>query len=134
MKDRVGPHTIAGWLYVIPALFVIGIWYLYLFVALPEDQAAWDSAAGQLRYAFSDANPMAWWFAWLGAFPVLCLLLAAAYLSNAARTRASRLALFAAAIALAGATFAINDWGIAILVTLPIIWGYRAILTGRGDR
>jgi len=111
----------------VPAVLVAGIWYIYLFVAMPDNQTVWQSAVGQLRYTFSDANPQAWRFAWLVALPVSCLLLGIAYLLNVPRTRFGRLTLFVAAIALAVATFVLNDWDLAVFVALPALWGYRAI-------
>jgi hypothetical protein len=100
---------------------------MYLFAATPTNQSAWASAAGQLRHTFSDENPQAWWFAWLGVLPVICLVLALAYLLNVARTRNARLALFLVSVALGGASFVLNDWGLAVFVAVPAIWGYRAI-------
>jgi hypothetical protein len=111
----------------VPAILVAGIWYIYLFVAMPENQTVWQSVVGQLRHTFSDENPQAWWFVWLVALPVSCIVLSIAYLLNAARTRTSRLSLFVAAIALVIATFVLNDWDLALFVALPALWGYRAI-------
>lgn len=127
MKLRFAPHTVAGWLYLVPALLVAGIWYIYLFVAMPDNQTVWQSVVGQLQQTFSDENPRCWWFAWLVALPVLCVLLGVAYLRNAARTRMGGLTLFGVAIALAIATFVLNDWDLAVFVALPVLWDYRAI-------
>jgi hypothetical protein len=127
MSIRGGPHVIAGWLFVNAALLVSGIWFMYLFVAMPTNQSIWASVVGQLQHTFSDENPQAWWFAWLAALPVICVALALAYLLNGPLTRRARLALFLISLALGIATFALNDWGLAIFVALPAIWGYRAI-------
>jgi hypothetical protein len=127
MRPKLAPHAIAGWLYLVPVALVAGIWFIYLFVAMPENQTAWQSVIGQLRHTFSDANPQAWWFAWMIALPVACAVLALVYLRGALRSRGSRTTLFACAVALGIATFALNDLGLAIFVALPILWGYRAI-------
>ena len=110
-----------------PALAVLSIWYAYLFVAMPENLSVWDAAVAQLRYTFSDANPRAWWFAWLLALPALCVALALAYLFNAARTRNGRVFLLGAVIALAVAAVILNDLTIAVFVAIPAVWSYRAI-------
>jgi hypothetical protein len=126
MKFEAAPSAIAGWLYLVPVVFVAGIWGIYLFVAMPENQTVWQSVMGQLQHTFSSANPQAWWFAWLVALPVICALLAIAYLRKP-RTRGGRISLFTIAVALGIATFVLNDFGIAVFVALPALWGYRAI-------
>ncbi len=127
MKSQVGPHAIAGWLYVVPVALVAGVWFIYLFVAMPENHTVWQSATGQLRHTFSDANPQAWWFAWMIALPATCTMLSVAYLFKAPRSRGGRVGLFACAVALGIATFVLNDLGLAVFVALPVLWGYRAI-------
>lgn len=118
---------IAGWLFLIPAAAVIGIWYIYLFVAMPDNLTVWQSVVGQLEHTFSEANPQAWWFGWLAALPFLCIALAAAYLFNVGRTRAGALALLAATLTLAAATLLLTSWPLAVFVAFPALWGYRAI-------
>ena len=111
----------------VPAALVLGIWYVYLFVAMPDNQTVWQSVVGQLRHTFSDENPQAWRFGWLVALPVFCIAFGAAYLLNVARTRVRGLALFAGAIALAAATFLLTNWALGVFVALPALLGYRAI-------
>ena len=125
MKARFAPRLFGGWLFLAPALLVAGIWYLHFLVPMPAKQAAWESVVGQLRHDFE--SPHAWWFTWLVALPALCILLSAAYFLNVARGRTGALVLFAATLALAVATFVLNDWGLAVFVALPAVWGYRAI-------
>ena len=127
MRPQLAPHAIAGWLYVVPVVFVAGIWFIYLFVAMPENQTVWQSATGQLGHTFSDANPQVWWFAWMIALPIACAGLALAYLRKAPRSRGGRMILFACAVALGIITFVLNDFGLAVFVALPALWGYRAI-------
>jgi hypothetical protein len=127
MKPSLAPNKIAGWLYFVPALIVGGIWYIYLFVATPAHLTVWQSVVGQMQYTFSDENPQAWWFAWLIALPAACVVLGVLYLFNVASARPVRIGLFAFAIALAGATFVLNDWPVGVAVAIPAYWGYRAI-------
>src|SRR5687768_1949005 len=119
MNYRRAPHVIAGWLLLVPAIAVAGIWYIYLFVAMPDNQTAWQSVVGQLRHTFSHENPQAWWFGWLVALPLLCIALAAAYLFNVTRTRTGALALFAGTVSLAAATLLLSNWALALFVALP---------------
>jgi hypothetical protein len=111
----------------VPAVFALGIWCIYLFVAMPDNQTVWQSVVGQLQHTFSDQNPQAWWFGWLVALPVFCIAFGFAYLLNIARTRVRGLALFAGTIALAVATFLLTNWALGVFVALPALWGYRAI-------
>jgi hypothetical protein len=127
MNLRLPPHAIAGWLLFVPALAVMGIWYIYLFVATPDKLTVWDSAIAQLRYTFSAENRQAWFFAWLVAMPIVCVLLGVAYLKNLSRSRSVGIALLCGVIGLAVATFVLNDVGLAIFVAVPALWGYRAL-------
>ena len=127
MNIRLAPHTVAGWLLFVPALAVMGIWFIYLFVAMPDNLTVWEGLLGQLRYTFSDENPQAWWFAWLVALPTLCAVFGLAYVLNLARSRGSKVALLGAIIALATATAFLNNVGLAALVAVPAIWGFLAI-------
>jgi hypothetical protein len=127
MMPSLASHKIAGWLYFVPALMVGSFWCIILFVALPEHQTAWQSVVATMQFAFSAENPQAWWFAWQIALPVACVILGVLYLFNIPRTRPARIALLAFAIALAAATFVLNDWPIGVAVAFPAFWGYRAI-------
>ena len=127
MNIRLAPHVIAGWLFLLPALFVGGIWYTYLFVAMPTNLTVWESVKSQLEWTFSDANAHIWLFVWLAALPALCILMSVAYLSNVVRTRNGRIGLLSAGVALAVASFAAVSWDFSIFVALPSLWGYRAI-------
>ena len=127
MSLRLAPHVVAGWLLLVPVVAVLGIWFIYLFVAMPGNQTVWQSAVGQLQHTFSGENPQAWWFAWLVALPVLCIALAVAYLLNLARSRAGGISLFAGTVALAVATLLFTNWALAVFVAVPALWGYRAI-------
>jgi hypothetical protein len=127
MNLRLTPHAIAGCLLFVPALAAMGIWYIYLFVATPDNLGIFDSVVRQLRYTFSNENPHAWWFMWLAALPMACILLAVAYLTNLTRRRSIAIVLLGCVVALAVATFVLNDLGLAVFVAVPALWGYRAL-------
>src|SRR6266446_6583330 len=123
---RLTPQVITGYLFLLAAVLAGAIWYIYLFVAVPTHISLSQSAIDLLRYTFSAENPQRLWFAWMAALPILCALLGAAYLMNGARTRKGWFILLSASVLLALASFALNDWGLAVFVALPILWGYRS--------
>lgn len=127
MKTRVTPNVVAGLLFLFAAVFAGGVWFIFLFAAMPTDSTVMDSVMGLLQYTFSSENPERWWFAWLASLPVLCGVLGTAYLLNVARNRKGRLILLSISIVVAIASFALNDLVLAMFVALPILWGYRAL-------
>ena len=127
MNIRLAPHLVAGWLFVLAALTFAPFWYLTLFDDIPSNFTMWGWIKDQLGYFFSSANPYFWIFFWLAAIPMLCVLMSLAYLSNMARAKSIRIALFGAGVLLAIATFALTNQGFAVFVAVPSIWGYRAI-------
>lgn len=118
---------IAGALFLVPVVLVTAIWYIYLFVSPPPNQPLLDSALGQLRYTFAPEQPDRFWFAWLIALPVFCVALSLAYLFRGAESKRGAIALFSMSLALAVASFALTNWGLAIFVALPSIWGFRRV-------
>jgi hypothetical protein len=127
MKTRVAPSVIAGFLFLLAAVFAGGVWCVFLFAAMPTDRSVVDSVMSLLQYTFSSANPGRWWFTWLASLPILCGALGAAYLLNVAHTRKGGLILLCVSIVVAIGSFAFNDWVLAMFVALPILWGYRAL-------
>ena len=125
--SRIAPHIIAGWLFLFAAVLCGGIWFIYLFVAMPENQSFLVSVTGQLQHTFSDENSHLWLFVWLAALPLLCIVLGVAYLLNVSGTQKMGRALFGVSVALAVASFVLNNWSLAFFVALPTLWGYRAI-------
>jgi hypothetical protein len=127
MRLQLSAHATAGTLFLLAASFPAGIWFIYLFVAMPYPNSAFDSAMSQLQYTFSPENGDRLWFAWLAALPFACIALGVAYLLNVSRSRPAALIMLATSGALAVATFVLTAWPLALLVALPMAWGYRCL-------
>ena len=127
MRFPPAPHVTAGLLFLLAAGFAGTIWFIYLFVATPSGHSFLDSVLGQLQFTFSVENKERWWFAWMAALPIACGLLGAAYLFNVPRFKPVGIVLLGLSIALAIASFTLNDWSLAIFVALPIAWAYRCV-------
>jgi hypothetical protein len=109
----------AALLYVLPAVAVVVVWYLILF----EGDAPGVTPRSTFAFVLTD-GPRPLWFRWLFALPFLSLALALAYATAIARTRAGSVLLL-----LLGALLAIASWltvsaEIAILATLPLVYGF----------
>jgi hypothetical protein len=122
---RLSPAVIAGILSFASALPVLGIWFIYLFVAMPDHLTLTQAVYGQLKYTFSEENPIRMHFAWLAALPVLCGLLGSAYLINRARSRMISTFLLICTVVLGVFTYPVASWEIAFFVVLPALWGWR---------
>jgi hypothetical protein len=110
---RVGPvrfppahHVTAGLLLLFPVMLAGSVLLTFLFLLTKED---W---------------PASWWLAVLS---LACAFLAGAYLCNLARSPRGALILLALSIALAVASFALNDPNLALFVALPVVWGWLAL-------
>ena len=103
------------------AILFGGIWYLYLFVAPLPGKSALESARYALQYAFSPENEARTKFVWLAALPLSCIALAAAYLSNAAKSTGGAVTLLVATLLLAVFTFLLADPALAVFVAFPAI-------------
>src|SRR5258705_12138509 len=110
MRFPLPPHITTGWLFVLAALLTAGAWFVLLFVAMPPDKSVLDSALGQMRYTFSAENDNRWWFVWFAVLPIACGLLAVAYFLNVSRTKHWGVTLLTLTVALALASFMLNDW------------------------
>jgi hypothetical protein len=84
-----------------------------------------SSAMNQISYMFSEENPTRLWFLWFAVLPLVCVALGVAYLVGAANNRQFAIAMFVVAIGLAGVSFVLCDWTIAVFVTLPTFWSLR---------
>ncbi len=127
MKIKFAPGLVAGWLYLLPAAAIAGIWYIFFFVAPLPHLSPFESVFEQLRFTFEDSNPHLWFFVWLAALPLLCIGMCILYLSGAARIRIVGIVLFLVTIVLTVVTLWFLSWNIAVLVALPGLWGYRAL-------
>lgn len=117
----------AGLLFLVPVVFVGAWWSIYLFAGVPSDKSILESAWGQLQYTFSPENERRWLFVWMAVLPVASVLLAGAYLLNVSRSKPGGMLLLGMSVALAVASFALNDFSLAVFVALPIYWGYRCV-------
>ena len=117
MAFNLAPEKWAGIAYLAPAAAVLGIWGVLLFVGNSPKSGSLD----MLRYALLE-EPERWFFWWLAAFPIACLLLSASYFSTVARGKVGAIALCAVGVALAAASWLTMDWTIALFVTVPLLF------------
>jgi len=127
MRFRLSANVTAGILFLLAASLPVGIWVVYLFVAMPNPSSPIDSAIAELRYTFSAERDDRLWFAWLAALPFACAALGVAYLLNASRSRATAVAMLSLSGLLAAVTFFATAWPLGVFVALPMVWGYRCI-------
>lgn len=114
MKPRA--HTIAGLLYLLPVLAVLFVWWALIFVGV-------SSPLETFRFALLD-GPNPHWFWWLLVFPVICLALSIAYLSQLAVSRAGASWFFVLGAGLAAAAWLTFSSEIALFATLPLLYGF----------
>jgi hypothetical protein len=119
MAFKLSPETSAGIAYVVPDLAVAAIWGVLLFVGNTPQTGRVDT--GFLYYALFEL-PERWFYWWLIALPVACLVLAAAYFTAVARRKVGSVTLCAAGLVLAAATWFTLDWTIALFATLPLLF------------
>jgi hypothetical protein len=127
MQLNLRSDQIAGLLSFLAALLAGVAWYIYLFVASPPERPLAESVRGQLAYSFAPENADRWWFIWFAALPLALTVVGAAYLSRLARNQAVAMLLLAVLIILAGSSFLLTNWSLAIFVALPIFWGWRSV-------
>lgn len=127
MQIRLRSEQIAGLLSFLAALLAGVAWYIYLFVANPSGRPPADSLYAQLASSFALENADRWWFIWFAALPIALTVVGAAYLSHLARNQTVAVLLLAVLVILAGSSFYLADWSLAVVVALPIIWGWRCV-------
>ena len=118
---KVLPQTKAALLYLLPAAAVLAIWYVLLFKANSQQ----SSAVGTLGYLLT-GGPKPIWFIWLLALPACFLALAAGYSSSIARSHLGSRVLLAIGISLAVAAWFTVSTEIAVLASLPALYGLVA--------
>lgn len=119
MLMRLSTNAIAGLLYLLTALAVLGIWYILLFVGNPECVKPLES----LRY-FLMEPPQSLWFRWLLILPVLYLTFSGLHFSKLSKTRFGSIGLFAFGVLLTSATW-LTVQTIAIFATAPLIFSFE---------
>ena len=126
MKFLRSPDRIAGLLLLWAAIWVLGIWGVLLFADVPAGTPVWTSVAGQLHYIFLGGNPHKGWHLWMAVLPLLCIGLGVLYLNGAARKGNAGWLLFGVVLAIAVLAWSLNDWTIAVMLTLPLYWAFKA--------
>lgn len=125
MKFLENPDKVAGTLFFISVMPVLLAWIVLLLVGHTSNLPLMSSALNQISYMFSEENPTRVWFLWFAVLPLVCVALGVAYLVGAANNRKFAIAMFVVAIGLAGVSFVLCDWTIAVFVTLPTFWSLR---------
>jgi hypothetical protein len=120
-------EQIAGLLSFLAAALAGANWYMYRFVASPSERPFAESAFGQLAYSLAPENADRWWFIWLAALPLALTVVGAAYLSQLARNQAVAMLLLAVSAILAGSSFLLANWSLAVFVALPTFWAWRCV-------
>jgi hypothetical protein len=121
-------------LYLLAVLVILGVWYILVF----EGNPAGVNPIDNLLY-FLNEPPTQLIFWWLLVFPVLCLLLAAAYFSKWSQTRMGAISLFGVGAVLALAAWWTTPSPVAVLVSLALWYGFVVLrphltLHSRGTR
>jgi hypothetical protein len=127
MRVRLRSEQIAGLLSFLAALLAGVATYIYLFVANPSGRPPADSVYSQFASALALENADRWWSIWCTALPLALTMVGAAYLSRLARKQAAAVLLLTVLVILAGLSFYLTDWTLAIFVALPIFWGWRCV-------
>jgi len=127
MKFFKNPEKVAGILFFISVMPVLFAWIVLLFVGNTSNLPFMSSALNQINYIFSEGNPTRSWFLWFAVLPLVCAALGVAYLLGAANNRKLAVVMFVVAISLAGLSFVLCDWTIAVFVTMPTFWSLRCV-------
>jgi len=127
MQRQLRSEQIAGLLSLLAALLAGVAWYISLFVATPSQRLLGDSVFGKLATSFALENADRWWFMWFASLPLVLTVVGAAYLSHLARNQAVAFLLVAVLVILAGSSFYLTNWSLALFVALPIFWGWRCV-------
>ena len=116
---KLSTSSIAGLLYLLPALAALGIWYILLFMDNPPCINPLES----LRY-FLTEPPQSMWFRWLLVLPVLCLTFSGLHFSKFPQSRLGSIVIFSFGVLLAIATW-LTVQAIGIFTTLPLLYGFK---------
>lgn len=114
------PGKIAGAMYVLPALAVVPLWYILLFVGnLPNPNY------GEMLHVWFIEDPYREFFWYHAALPVICGAMAAANLFAIAPLTIAAQVLFGIGVVVALSAWFLSNIGIAIFVTLPLIYSIK---------
>jgi hypothetical protein len=113
------PKTVAAVLNALLAISVLGIWFIFLFVANPKGV----SAADNLTFALlSSANSSRWFFVLLAALLSTSVALCIGYANRLANSKRGSLALLGISAGQAAAAATLLSWPQAGLFILPLYW------------
>jgi hypothetical protein len=97
---KLSVNAIAGFLYLLAAIYIFGIWYVLLYTSNPQGITAIDN----LKYFLNEPQYLIY-FRGMFVLPFLCLIIAAIFISKWARSRFIALSLFGV-----GFVIAITSW------------------------
>lgn len=127
MKFFRNPDKAAGIFFFISVMPILLVWIGILFIGNTSNSPLMAFVLNQINYLFSEENPTRLWFLWFALLPLVCTALGIAYLLGAASNHKLAIAMFAVAIGLAGASFVLCDWTIAVFVTAPAFWSFGCV-------
>ena len=127
MKFFRNPDKLAGIFFFISVMPVLLVWIGFLFVGNTSNSPLTSFALDQVSYVFSEENPTRLWFMWFAVLPLACTILGIAYLLGVANNRRLAIAMLVVAIFLAGLSFVLCDWTIAVFVTAATFWSLRCV-------
>ncbi len=128
MQARLRSEQIAGLLSFLAAVLAGVAWYAYVFVAAFPGRPPADSLYAHLASPFALEAADRWWPVWAAALPLVLTVVGAAYLSRRAQNQAMALLLLTVLVILAGSSFLLTTWLLAMFVALPIFWGWRCVV------
>ncbi len=114
-------HTKAGLLYLLPVVAMLITWYIILFRDNPPGVTPWNTLAYLLT-----SEPRVSWFRWLTAIPFISLMFAVANFSRIVKSRSGSFIVVALGAAFALAAWITSSIDIALLTTLPLVYGILA--------
>jgi hypothetical protein len=126
MQSLKSPSRIAGLLLLWAAIWILAIWGVLLVAESPPGVPVWNSVKGQLHYIFLGGNPHRAWHFWMAVLPILCIGLGVAYFKGVARRGSAGRVMFGIVLLIAALAWIVNDWTIALMLTLPLYWAFRA--------
>jgi hypothetical protein len=113
-----------GLLYILPAVAVLGIWYILLFAGNSSAHTSIDTIAYFLSGQTNEMILSRWM---LVAFPLLCIALSIAYFSRIPRIRGGAIVLFFAGVLLALVAWGTVSPGLAGLVSAPLFIAFKEV-------
>ena len=105
------------------SLFPVGIWYIYLTVAVPPN----STFLNNLNILLADANELKPIFNASITASIISMLCAFTYFSKASKSKAILILLLIICVAQAAIAFWFTSWYLAIIYSLPAVLAYLAL-------